>query len=138
MKMVDVVELLLERYNYWGFIVLMLIGLYAVMVKGNLMKKMIGLSIFQTAIFLLLISIADVGKNVEKTLGLKGGTAPIVWEYGIHHGYIYVNPVPHVLVLTGIVVAAATLALGLALLIRIQEEFGTIDEDEIREKVEEW
>ena len=127
----EIIDHVLANYNYWGFVVLMLIGLYATMAKKNLLKKIIGLSIFQTAIFLFFISIADVGKDIDKNLGLKSGTAPIVWEYGIHHGYIYVNPLPHVLVLTGIVVAAATLAVALALLIRIQREFGTIDEDEL-------
>ncbi|WP_457590291.1 sodium:proton antiporter [Geoglobus sp.] len=132
----DVVELFLERYNYWSFVILMLIGLYGAIVYNNLVKKIIGLSIFQTAIFLLFISMADVGRDIERTLGLKSGTAPIVWEKGIEHGYMYVNPVPHVLVLTGIVVSAATLALALALMIRIYKEFGTLDEEELREMVE--
>ncbi len=129
----DVAEMFLARYNYWSFVVLMLIGLYGAIAYGNLVKKIIGLSIFQTAIFLLFISLADVGKDIERTLGLKSGTAPIVWEKGIEEGYIYVNPVPHVLVLTGIVVAAATLALALALMIRIYREYGTLEEDELKE-----
>lgn len=124
MRVVDI----LGYYNYWGFVILLAIGLYGALACENLFKKMVGLSIFQTAIFLLFISIADVG--TFETLGLKSGTAPIFWEE--IHEYRYVNPVPHVLVLTGIVVAAATLAVGLALIIRIYREYGTLNEEELR------
>ncbi|CAD6493751.1 MAG: NADH-ubiquinone/plastoquinone oxidoreductase chain 4L [Candidatus Argoarchaeum ethanivorans] len=109
---------ILEKYNYWTFIIIMLIGLYGMIAKDNLIKKIIGLSIFQTAIFLFYVSLADV----------IGGTEPIVIE-----GYkgLYVNPLPHVLILTAIVVSVATLAVALALVIRIHEEYGTIEEREI-------
>lgn len=122
--MIDV----LAHYNYWAFVILLAIGLYGALSCENLFKKMVGLSIFQTAIFLLFISIADVG--TFETLGLRSSTAPIFWKD--IHGYKYVNPVPHVLVLTGIVVSAATLALGLALMIRIYRDYGTLNEEELR------
>lgn len=112
------------KYNYWVSIVLMLIGFYAMIAKGNLIKKVIGLNIFQTAIFLFFISLADI----------RGGTEPIVSEEIIRMGYVYVNPLPHVLILTAIVVAVATTAVALALVIRMYEEYGTIEEEEIIEK----
>lgn len=115
------IEEILAKYNYWVSIILMLIGFYAMIAKDNLIKKVIGLSIFQTAIFLFYISLGDI----------TGGTEPIVIE-----GYkgIYVNPLPHVLILTAIVVAVATLAVALALVISMYEEYGTIEEEEIIEK----
>ena len=118
---------IISKYNYWIFILLMLIGFYAIVAKHNLIKKMIGLNIFQTAIFLFFISLGAV----------KGGTAPIVSEEMIGKGYLYVNPLPHVLILTAIVVAVATTAVALSLIIRMQEEYGTIEEDEILEKLRE-
>ena len=96
--------------------------------KDNLIKKVIGLNIFQTAIFLFFISLADIGP-------LPRGTAPIVSEEMISMGYVYENPLPHVLILTAIVVAVATTAaVALALVIRMYEEYGTIEESEIIEK----
>jgi multicomponent Na+:H+ antiporter subunit C len=115
---------ILSKYNYWVFIILMLIGFYAIIAKKNLIKKMIGLNIFQTAIFLFFISLGAV----------KGGTAPIVSADMIQKGYVYVNPLPHVLILTAIVVSVATTAVALSLIIRMHEEYGTIEEDEILEK----
>lgn len=109
-------------FNYWIFIILLMIGLYTVMSRSNLVKKLIGLSLFQISVFLFYISMGKI----------KGGTAPIVVE--IIEGApepIYSNPLPHVLILTAIVVGVATTALGLSLVVRIKETFGTIDEDEI-------
>ena len=98
-------------------VILMMIGLYVVVARGNLIKKLVGLSIFQTSVYLLYIA---PGK-------LIGGTAPIIAE-----GYlVYSNPLPHVLILTAIVVGVATIALGLALVVRIREAYDTIEEDEI-------
>ncbi|MEA2032168.1 MAG: cation:proton antiporter subunit C [Euryarchaeota archaeon] len=116
--------IILAKYNYWVSIILMLIGFYAMIAKGNLVKKIIGLNIFQTAIFLFYISLADI----------RGGTEPIVSEEIISKGYVYVNPLPHVLILTAIVVGVATTAVALALIIRMYEEYGTIEEEEIIEK----
>ncbi len=121
------IEEIFAKYNYWISITIMLIGFYAMIAKSNLIKKLIGLSIFQTAIFLFFISLADIGP-------IPRGTAPIVSEAMIHKGYVYVNPLPHVLILTAIVVSVATLAVALALVIRMYEEYGTIEEEEIIEK----
>lgn len=115
------IEKVLTKYNYWISILLMLIGFYAMIAKSNLIKKIIGLNIFQTAIFLFFISLGAV----------KGGTAPIVSEEMIRKGYVYVNPLPHVLILTAIVVAVSTTAVALSLIIRLHEEYGTIEEEEI-------
>ena len=104
-------------YNYWIVIVLMMAGFYLVIAHGNLVKKIIGLNIFQTSVFILYISMGKV----------RDGTAPIISE-GLTR---YSNPLPHVLILTAIVVGVATAALGLALTVRIREAYGTIEEDEI-------
>ena len=113
----------LGLYNYWIVIILMMTGFYMVISRPNLVKKMAGLFIFQTSVFILFISMAKV----------KGGTAPILVE-GIQ---TYSNPLPHVLILTAIVVGVATSALGLALVVRINEAYGTIDEDHIQSQEEE-
>ncbi|MEQ9560993.1 MAG: cation:proton antiporter subunit C [Woeseiaceae bacterium] len=108
-------------YNYWIFAILLMTGMYAVMSRANLIKKLIGLSIFQSAVFLLYISMDKV----------DGGTAPIL-QPGVTD-QVFSNPLPQVLILTAIVVGIATLALGLAIVVRISEAYGTIEEDEIRE-----
>ena len=110
-------------YNYWIVITLMMIGFYVVIARPNLVKKIAGLFVFQTSVFILYISMANV----------SGGTAPIL-EDGIE---VYSNPLPHVLILTAIVVGVATTALGLALVVRIHEAYGSINEDEIRREEEE-
>ena len=113
-------QALVDHYNYAVTIFLMVGGLYVVIAKGNMVKKLVGLAIFQTSVYLLYI---EPGKIV-------GGTAPIVDPAFT----VYSNPLPHVLILTAIVVGVATLALGLALIVRINEAYGTIEEDEIFEK----
>ena len=111
---------IVANYHYWITIFLMIAGLYIVVARGNMVKKLVGLSIFQTSVYLLYIS---PGKII-------GGTAPI-----IHEDFtVYSNPLPHVLILTAIVVGVATLALGLALVVRINEAYDTIEEDEIFDK----
>ena len=110
-------EMILGLYNYWIVIALMMAGLYIVISRQNLIKKLIGLNIFQTSVFILYISIGKI----------SGGTAPIVDGTA----RVYSNPLPHVLILTAIVVGVATAALGLALVIRIKEAYGTIEEDDI-------
>ena len=112
---------LLELYHYWVFAVLLMIGFYAVIAKLNLIKKLIGLSLFQAAVFLLYISMGKV----------EGGTAPIFIDGAADQ--LYSNPLPQVLILTAIVVGISTLALGLGIVVRIQEEYGTIEEHEIQE-----
>ncbi|GGF51795.1 Na+/H+ antiporter subunit C [Terasakiella brassicae] len=111
-------------YNYWIVIFLMMIGFYIVIARGNLVKKLVGLNIFQTSVFVLYIS---MGKVV-------GGTAPIFGE-----GFeVFSNPLPHVLILTAIVVGVATTALGLSLVVRIREAYGTIEEEDIHAQEEDF
>ena len=107
-------------YNYWIVIVLMMTGFYIVIARPNLVKKLIGLAVFQVSVFLLYITIGVV----------DGGTAPIVDD----RFSVYSNPLTSVLILTAIVVGIATTAVGLALVVRIHEEYGTIEEDEIHEQ----
>ncbi len=112
----------LGHYNYWISIALMMTGFYLVIARANLIKKLVGLNVFQTAVFLLYISIGKV----------SGGTAPIAKE-----GFtLYSNPLPSVLTLTAIVVAVSTTAVALAILVRIRETYGTVEEDEILEQDE--
>jgi multicomponent Na+:H+ antiporter subunit C len=128
----------LEKYNFWISMLIIIIGLSACVVKGNFLKKLIGLSIFQTAFFLWVVSLGDVGRNILFTWGLKTQTPPILWKQAEEMGYIYANPLPHVLMLTGIVVSAATTAVALAIVIRIYQKYGTIEEDEIIAKEKEF
>ena len=103
--------------NYWVVVFLMMTGFYIVMSSRNLIKKIVGLGLFQTSVFILYITMGKIA----------GGTAPILTETAAP----YSNPLPHVLILTAIVVGIATTALGLALIVRIQEAYGTVEEDEI-------
>jgi multicomponent Na+:H+ antiporter subunit C len=118
--MIQMLVTLAEHYNYVITIFLMMAGLYIVIARGNLVKKLVGLSIFQTSVYLLYI---EPGK-------ILGGSAPII-DPAIT---VYSNPLPHVLILTAIVVGVATLALGLALVVRINESYGSVEEDEIIEE----
>lgn len=111
----------LGLYNYFVFAVLLMIGLYCVLARTNIIKSIIGLSIFQSAVFLLYISMDKV----------DGGTAPIIQE-GVEN-QIFANPLPQVLILTAIVVGISTTALALAVAVRIKEAYGTIEEDKIQE-----
>jgi multicomponent Na+:H+ antiporter subunit C len=111
----------LGLYNYWVFAAVLMIGFYAVIAKNNLIKKLIGLSIFQSAVFLLYITMDKV----------DGGTAPIIKKGVVDQ--VYSNPLPQVLILTAIVVGISTTALGLAIVVRIKETYGTIEENEIQE-----
>jgi len=138
-------SLLLDQYNYAVVIILMMTGLYVVFASRNLIKKLVGLSVFQTSVFLLYITIGKV----------SGGKPPIVESHGADHAnsdttlfasigevesvvqssseVLYSNPLPHVLILTAIVVGVATLAIGLSLVVRVREVYGTIEEDKIEE-----
>ena len=145
-------EFILERINYWAIIALMMTGLYITFASTNMIKRMTGLSVFQTSVFLFYITLGKV----------SGGTAPILYGRDLDkkgHGSgeeyhaaeqgaetalqvaaksaeplkeVYSNPLPHVLILTAIVVGVATLAVGLALIVRIREVYGTIESDEVR------
>ena len=141
---------ILERANYWAVIGLMMIGLYITFSSGNLIKRLVGLSLFQTSICLFYVTLGIVA----------GGTAPILMDPDTSGGHgeeaphaaidavltasaggdrvadlvhTYSNPLPHVLMLTAIVVGVATLSVGLALIVRIREAYGTIEADEVRE-----
>lgn len=108
-------------FNYWVVVILMMIGLYIIIAHKNLVKKLIGINIFQTSIFILFISLGKV----------SGGTAPI-----LNDAYsVYSSPLPHVLILTAIVVGISTTALGLAIIIRIHHAFRTVDDDEIQKEL---
>ena len=113
----ETLKVFFDHYNYVATIVLMVSGLYIVIARGNMIKKLIGLSLFQTSVYLLYIA---PGKII-------GGTPPILDP----NFKVYSNPLPHVLILTAIVVGVATIALGLAIVARIHEAYGTIEEDEI-------
>ncbi len=110
-------------FNYWIVVVLMMTGFFIVISHGNLIKKIVGLNIFQASVFILYISIGKVDE----------GTAPILDD----RFSVYSNPLPHVLILTAIVVGVATSALGLALVVRIREAYGTVEEDEILDQDDE-
>jgi multicomponent Na+:H+ antiporter subunit C len=121
-------DFLLRHYNYWMFIGLMMIGFYAMMAKKNLIKKIIGMNIFQSAIILFFISTSVKGGGVSVPIleyPHKGGKA------GIVDVMQYANPLPHVLMLTAIVVMVATLGVALAVAIMIYRRYDTLEEDEI-------
>ena len=107
------------HFVYWAVIMLMMIGLYIAISRGNLVKKIMGINIFQASVILFYVSMGKV----------KGGTAPILMDG--RTDVVYSNPLPHVLMLTAIVVGVASTALGLALVVRIKEAYSTVEEDEI-------
>lgn len=115
----SVIETFLGLYNYWIVVALMMCGFFIVIVDGNLVKKIVGLTIFQTSVFILYISLAKI----------TGASAPIVAE-GIEK---YSNPLPHVLILTAIVVSISTTAVALALVIRLKKAYGTVEENKIQQ-----
>ena len=116
-------DFVLQHFNYWVVIFLMMIGMYTVISRGHLLKKVIGLNIFQTSVFILYISIGYI----------EGGTVPIVAGQVVGNAgdVVYANPLPHVLILTAIVVGVSTTALALALIIRIRDAYGTLEENDI-------
>lgn len=153
-------EFILERGNYWAIIGLMMIGLYISFASTNLIKRLIGLGLFQTSIILFYVSLSRIdggtapilfGKDYGKSKSYEGtgeygaenagyGAEPAHGASDAAHGYaadglehVYSNPLPHVLMLTAIVVGVATLAVGLAIIVRIREAYGTVETDEIRE-----
>lgn len=111
---------IIDYYNYWIVVFLMMTGFYIVISANNLVKKIVGLNIFQTSVFMLYITMGKV----------SGGTAPILVE-GVTQ---YSNPLPHVLILTAIVVGVATTAVGLSLIVRIKRAYGTVEENEFANK----
>jgi len=124
--MQELMAVIVAKYNYWGVVVLMMIGLYAMITKTNLVKKIIGMNILQTAIILFYVSI---GAKWEAAIPIiahgHGGNAHLI------NVAEYMNPLPHVLMLTAIVVSVATLGVALALAIQIHQQYDTLEEDEI-------
>ena len=126
----DLLALILSKANYWMTIVLMMVGLYAMIAKKNLIKKIIGMNILQTAVILFFISIG----------AKKDASIPIVMHGSDAHAHAvhavdYINPLPHVLMLTAIVVSVATLGVALALAMKVYSQYGTLEEDEIQKKI---
>jgi len=122
-------DFIISKYNYWIYIILMMIGFYAMIGKKNLIKKIIGINIFQTAIILFFVS----------TAAKRGATLPIIEHahgHGVHvvEAASYVNPLPHVLMLTAIVVMVSTLGVALAIVIAIYRRYNTLEENEILEQ----
>ena len=140
--MSELIELIVLRYNYWVYIVLLMIGLYAMIAKKNLIKKLIGMSIFQTAIILFYVSMGvkenatipiidhQIGHAQSDDARAGGGVAIHAGRYTLNPED-YANPLPHVLMLTAIVVGVSTLGVALAVVQKVHAEYGTIEEDEI-------
>ncbi|MCF6248206.1 MAG: cation:proton antiporter subunit C [Desulfobacula sp.] len=130
--MTDLLPLIVAKYNYWLYVILMMIGLYAMIAKNNLIKKLVGMNIFQTAIILFYVSI---GYKVDATLpiiqGAHGGQGAAIQAAD------YINPLPHVLMLTAIVVSVATFGVAMALAVRIYQRYQTLEEDELRMRLSE-
>ncbi|PIE71229.1 MAG: NADH-quinone oxidoreductase subunit J [Deltaproteobacteria bacterium] len=127
-------DFIIGKYNYWAYVILMMLGLYAMIAKTNIVKKIIGMNIFQTSIILFYVS----------TAFKKGGTLPIL-QHGHGHDASaaairaadYINPLPHVLMLTAIVVSVATLGVALALALKVYAAYGTLEEDDLNEQIRE-
>lgn len=133
--MSDLLALVLAKYNYWMYVILMMIGLYAMIAKNNLIKKLVGMNIFQTAIILFYVSI---GYKFNATLPIietvsdgHSGHGPVI------HAIDYINPLPHVLMLTAIVVSVSTFGVAMALAVRIYQRYQTLEEDELRMRLSE-
>ena len=128
----DLIQMLVAKYNYWIYITLMMIGLWAIIAKNNLVKKIVGMNIFQTAIILFYVSI---GAKKDATIPIlehaHGATSQAF------HAADYMNPLPHVLMLTAIVVGVATLGVALSLTVAIYRRYDTLEEDEILAKIRE-
>ena len=148
-------DLVVSHYNYWVVIFLMMVGFYILISRGNLIKKIIGLNVFQTSVFMLYISLGKIhGGTPPILIGMEGdeghggaeagqgaaeagqgaaeaGQAAAEAGHGAVAEIVYSNPLPHVLILTAIVVGIATTSVGLALAVRIKEAYGTLEEDEI-------
>lgn len=133
--MADFLSLVVAKYNYWLYVILMMIGLYAMIVKNNLIKKLVGMNIFQTAIILFYVSIGYK----------RDATIPIIESaHGGHDGHEavihaadYINPLPHVLMLTAIVVSVATFGVAMALAVKVYQRYQTLEEDELRMRLSE-
>ena len=136
--MSELFSLIVAKWNYWLYIILMMIGLYAMIVKNNLIKKLVGMNIFQTAIILFYVSI---GYKMNATIPIiQGGHGDDHGGHGAHaaiHAADYINPLPHVLMLTAIVVSVATFGVAMALAVRVYQRYQTLEEDELRMRLSE-
>ncbi|MFP4168580.1 MAG: cation:proton antiporter subunit C [Desulfonatronovibrionaceae bacterium] len=130
--MPDLLSEIVNKYNYWLYIILMMIGLYAMIAKNNLIKKLVGMNIFQTAIILFFISLG-YKKNATIPI-ISGGHGKDAAHLSIDAAQ-YINPLPHVLMLTAIVVSVATLGVALALILMIYKRYQTLEEDELRMRI---
>jgi multicomponent Na+:H+ antiporter subunit C len=145
----DLYEAIVGRLNFWTYVILMMIGLYAMIAKKNLIKKLIGMGIFQSAVILFYVSISVKEGATIPIIAHHTDHAPKVEQHSTTVGEVVVvdkkhatvdpdtiaNPLPHVLMLTAIVVGVATLGVGLALVQKIHRDYGTIEEDELLEKI---
>ena len=128
----DLALLIISKLNYWIYILLMMIGLYAMIVKNNLVKKIIGMNILQTAVILFYISIGAKHNSTIPIIEHAHGAG----DHAVS-AVNYINPLPHVLMLTAIVVAVATLGVALALVIKLHQRYNTLEEDEILARLNE-
>jgi multicomponent Na+:H+ antiporter subunit C len=129
-KLNELIEFVISKLNYWVYIALMMVGLYAMIAKNNLVKKIIGMNILQTAVILFFVSL---GAKTDATIPII--THGHEGEHHAVHAADFINPLPHVLMLTAIVVAVATLGVALALAIKLYQQYQTLEEDEILEKL---
>ena len=133
--MTDLLPLIVAKYNYWLYVILMMIGLYAMIAKNNLIKKVVGMNIFQTAIILFYLSI---GYKRDATLPIIEAVHEVHGGHqAVIHAIDYINPLPHVLMLTAIVVSVATFGVAMALAVRIYQRYQTLEEDELRMRLSE-
>ncbi len=132
--MTDLLPLIVAKYNYWLYVILMMIGLYAMIAKNNLIKKLVGMNIFQTAIILFYVSI---GYKTEATIPIIQGAHGGHGSHAAIHAADYINPLPHVLMLTAIVVSVATFGVAMALAVRVYQRYQTLEEDELRMRLSE-
>ncbi len=147
----ELISFIIAKANYWAYIILLMVGLYAMIAKNNLVKKIVGMSIFQTAIILFYVSIG-YKKGASIPILLHGheqepahGVSEAVTNHASEaahgasqavHAIDYINPLPHVLMLTAIVVGVATLGVALALAIKVYKQYGTLEEDEINQQLQ--
>ncbi|MFH2059522.1 MAG: cation:proton antiporter subunit C [Pseudomonadota bacterium] len=130
--MTDLLPLIVAKYNYWLYVILMMIGLWAMIAKNNLIKKLVGMNIFQTAIILFYVSIGyKTNATIPIIQAAHGGHATAI------HAADYINPLPHVLMLTAIVVSVATFGVAMALAVRVYQRYQTLEEDELRMRMSE-
>ena len=133
--MEQLLQEIVAKYNYWLYIILMMIGLYAIISKNNLIKKLVGMNIFQTAIILFFISISYKEKATIPIIRNAHGPGHV--SPGSIQASAYMNPLPHVLMLTAIVVSVATFGVALAIAVKVYGEYETLEEDEIRTRIRE-